>query len=105
VPRRGLLCKEDSYSEEARWTRKREEIVAYLSNAEQRRRIIVLVRQKEGVHCPELIYTVEEGLGPAVVNYQCMESCPTKDLILTEEETRYIGLDRTAYGPPETGGY
>jgi hypothetical protein len=79
--------------------------VANLSRAEQRKRVRALVRRKHGVDCPELDYMIQEGLGPAVVNYQCTRGGTRKDLTLTEEEARYLGLDRNVYGPPETGGY
>lgn len=78
--------------------------MVYLSEAEQRRRIIEVVQREEGLECPELVVNgIREGLGPAVVNYTCKEGESSRDLRLTEEEAVYIGLDRSAWrAPPET---
>jgi hypothetical protein len=63
------------------------------------------VRRKEGVKCPQLVINdIYEGPDPARVNYTCKEGDPSKDLILSEAEALFIGLDRsTARAEPETG--
>jgi hypothetical protein len=79
--------------------------VAYLSDAEQRRRIMELVRKKEGVDCPELM--VEHAmavLGGGLVNYRCKEGDPRQDLKLTPDEAEYVGIDMSLPDDPETGG-
>jgi hypothetical protein len=72
---------------------------------EQQRRVIELVRRKEGVKCPELVINDSyEGPGPARVNDTCKEGDPSKDLILSQAEALFIGLDRsTDRTEPETG--
>ena len=77
----------------------------YLSEKEQRRRIIEVLRREEGVECPELmVKNIFEGLGPAVVNYTCKEGETSKKLRLSEEDAVYIGLDRSLPDLPETTG-
>ncbi len=79
--------------------------MAYLSEEDQRQRIIEVARAK-GVDCPEMIVEdITAVLGGGLVNYRCKENDPPKDLQLTSEEAEYVGIDMTAYGPPETGGY
>ena len=77
----------------------------YLSEEDQRQRIIEVARAK-GVDCPEMV--VEElttVLGGGLVSYRCTEGDSAQDLELTPEEAEYVGLDMDTYGPPETGGY
>ena len=76
-----------------------------LSDAEQRRRIMELVREKEGVDCPEIV--VEHAmavLGGGLVNYRCEEGDPRQELELTSDEAAYVGLDMSLPDDPETGG-
>lgn len=75
----------------------------YLSEEQQRKRIIELVRQKEGQECPELVVEyIEEAMGPETcVFYCCKEGDPPKQLVLDDEQAAYIGLDRTS---PEDQG-
>jgi hypothetical protein len=72
---------------------------------EQQRRVIELVRRKEGVKCPELVINDSyEGPGPARVNYTCREGDPSKDLIPSQAEALFIRLDRSpARAEPKAG--
>jgi hypothetical protein len=87
-----------------------EEKMAYLSKEEQRRRIIELVRKKERRACPTLrIERIEEAMSPVTVFFWCKEEDAERDVLLqslrlTEEEAKYIGVDRTPHGGPEMGG-
>jgi hypothetical protein len=45
-------------------------------------------------------------MGPVVnVFYRGEAGDTERALRLNDKEARHIGLDRNAYGPPETGGY
>jgi hypothetical protein len=73
--------------------------VAYLSEAEQRRRVVKLVRRKHGVRCPNLHYNVMDRMGPsAQLSYRCTDGDAWRDIDLTDEEAEYLGLDRNSYG-------
>ena len=77
-----------------------------MSDEEQRRRIIELVREKEGVDCPELVVdwaTPIGGGGP--VNYKCRKNAPLQYLDLTPEQARYVGIDIDPPESPDAGGY
>ena len=86
--------------------------MVYLSEEEQRRRIIALVRMQTGVDCPTLeVEDIENALGSVSVFYWCRkedvgEREHLKHLILTDEEAESIGINRTRTprGRPETGG-
>jgi len=70
--------------------------MAYLSAEEQRQRFIEVLHRKTGVECPELaVIRIMEGFGPAIVIYTCKEGETEENLELTEEEAKYIGLDRS----------
>ena len=82
-----------------------------LSKGERRRRIIDLVRKKEGMDCPEMVVErIEEAMSAVTVFYWCKEEEVEKvellqSTVLTEDEAKHIGIDRTARGRPETRGY
>jgi hypothetical protein len=82
--------REEDFSE------KRKGSMAYLSDEEQRQRIIEVLHRKAGVECPELaVIRIMEAFGPAIVIYTCKEGETSKNMELTEEEAVYIGLDRS----------
>jgi hypothetical protein len=82
--------------------------MTYLSYEEQGQRIIEVVRKEALVDCPTLVVERIENSGYTVtVFFWCKEEDAEKDelvqgLILAEEDAEYIGVNRTAYGNPET---
>ena len=77
-----------------------------MSDKEQRRRIINLVREKEGVDCPELVVDwIEPLLDGGQVEYRCSKSTPLQHLDLTPQEARHVGMDIDPPESPEAGGY
>jgi hypothetical protein len=79
--------------------------MAYLSEEEQRQRIIALVRMQTGVDCPTLeVEDVRNALGSVRVFYWCRtedvgEREHLKYLTLTEEEAESIGVRRAVHRP------
>jgi hypothetical protein len=82
--------------------------MTYLSDEEQRQRIIEVVRKEALVDCPTLVVERIESAEHAVtVYFWCKEVDAEKEelvqgLILAEEDAEYIGANRPAYGNPET---
>ena len=72
---------------------------------EQRQRIIALVRMHTGVDCPTLeVEDIENALGAVRLFYWCRkedvgEREHLKHLVLTDEEAKSIGVQRTVRRP------
>jgi hypothetical protein len=79
----------------------------HLTDEEQRRRIIEVVK-KTGVECPDLqLVDIQEGFRVWVFYWCHAEEVGhrehLRDIRLSAEEAKYIGLDRSALrAPPET---
>ena len=79
--------------------------MAYLSEEEQRQRIIALVRMHTGVDCPTLdVEDIVNALGSLRVFYWCRtedvgEREHLKYLTLTDEEAESIGVRRAVRRP------
>jgi hypothetical protein len=85
--------------------RRKEANIAYLSDEEQRQRVIEIVRRETGVDCPELeVVRARARLGGGIVFYRCEEGAPSDSLMLTSEDARYVGIDMSVRSRPETGG-
>jgi hypothetical protein len=79
--------------------------IAYLSDEEQRQRIMAVVRRERDADCPELVVLRAEAiLGGGLVHYRCKEDDPPESLTLTPEAAEYVGIDMSVRGRPETGG-
>ena len=79
--------------------------IDYLSDEEQRQRVIEVVLREKGEDCPELVVVgARARLGGGLVDYLCKEGDPSDSLMLTPEDARYVGIDMSVPDPPETGG-
>jgi hypothetical protein len=77
--------------------------IAYLSDEEQRQRVIEVVLREKGEDCPELVVVhARARLGGGLVDYLCKEGDPSDSLMLTPEDARYVGIDLSVPDPPET---
>jgi hypothetical protein len=80
----------------------------HLSDEQQRRRIIELVKKKTDVECPDLqLVDIQEGFRVWVFYWCHAEEAGHRELLrdirLSAEEAEYIGLDRSARpaAPPQ----
>jgi hypothetical protein len=79
--------------------------IDYLSDEEQRQRVIEVVLREKGEDCPELVVVgARARLGGGLIDYRCKEGDPSNSLMLTPEDARYVGIDMSVQDRPETGG-
>jgi hypothetical protein len=81
--------------------------IAYLGEEEQQRRIRAVVKKETGADCPDL--KVEEiAVGNKVTLFYWCEAEEADDpkrlrnVVLSEDDAEYIGVDRTPRGGAET---
>jgi hypothetical protein len=83
----------------------KESNIAYLSDEEQRQRVIEVVLREKGEDCPELVIVrARARVGGGLVDYLCKEGDPSDSLMPTPEDAKYVGIDMSVPNRPETGG-